>query len=818
MDIKRYLLDNYDVKELNKTISKEIDGVDITKYSTNEDNIFIVRKRFNNQLRFFIEKDFEEVDCYPVRESTTHKELLTQNELQQDALAFCKQYYPRLDYTFDHEYLKAKKISGRFKANDDYIVIPVKNIDGEIVSLQYINSTEKKFKANTSPFKSGGFYTSEECLKSKYKYIYICEGFADNLTIKKHLIEKKSLVVSALSSGNIKETYKIIRERFTDANIVLVLDTNDTSENYTDILSKDSKKLGVIEIITENRQVKDINDLYILDTPVGYGVSKKCIAIINDYKNIFFELNILGADVAGNLYFNSTENNTLIKFNPRFTKRDCKQIAVDNFWLKNFPRKNTNKDGDISYSIDWNKAIEWLEVETRKKPMFDISNIVSSGISYNYKEKSFICNPGQGTDDVIGSKEKGKIYIKGIRYPNPHNYNPIYLEDDVIDLFSSIALSHPKSGVMFFAWLAQATICGGLPWRMIGYLTGGSNSGKSTMLNKFAKASLGEFSFNVVGDTSYAGLKRGIGLRGVPTLVEEFEFLGKFAEVQKEKFLQVVRNSCSMESGFKTYQVGEGGVVEAFECRSSFLIASIKISMSEPAILNRTVFFTPEGHKTSSKQYKELLDKLRKINLDKKFKGYYSRLFMNGDKLLEFYESNLSSYKAYNGKSIGHFSKNMAMTNAIIKTLTKDFGDKYTLSKQDMLAHSSQGIEEDGSIVSEDTEARVLLDKLKESIISFQGPLDREEDSLDNFIQRIKLELTWSSSLSKTIYDRCGVYVNSNQRVLLNFKHSTLNKLCRGIIDVRGLRKLLKNEFNLETTFIRMESKKIRAFDITDIL
>lgn len=818
MEINRFLLENYKINKLTKITENELLGVKSTIYSTDIENLTVEKKYFNNQIRFNIVEKFRAIDCFPPRDKKTHKELLTDYENKDDAIKFCRSYYSSLKTTSTHEYLKSKKITESFKCNESYIVLPVRNIDFDIISLQYINSTEKKFKTNTTPFISKGFYTSEKSLQEKYKYIYICEGFADNLTIKKHIKEKNSLVVSALSLQNMESTYQEMRLVYPNAYIILVLDTNDSSSNYIKILSEDRKKLGVVEIISDNRQVKDINDLYVLDNPVGIKQSKTCFAILNDYKNIFFELNILGADVVGNLYFNSTENNTLIKFNPKFGKRDCKQIAVDAYWIKNFSKKNTNKEGDVSYCIDWNKAIEWLEVETRKKPIFDASNIVSSGVSYNHDDEAFVCNPGEGTDDVIGKKEQDKIYIKGVKYPKPFDFKPLYIDDKTLDVFNSTAFSHEHTGTMLFAWLAHATVCGGLPWRMIGYLTGGSDSGKSTVLNKLANVALKEFAFKVVGDTSYAGLKRGIGSRGIPTLVEEFEFSGKFVEQQKEKFLQLVRNSCSMEGGFKTYQVGEHGVVESFECRSAFLIASIKISMSEPALLNRTIFFTPEGHKANPRQYKELLIKIKKAGLQNKFKGYYARLFKHSEELIEFYNEYLLLYKQYNGKSVGHFSKNMAMTNAILKTLTYNFTNKYTLSPESMLAHSSQGIEEDGTIFSEDTEARVVLNKLRQTIVSYQGAINKEEDSLENFINQLQNAPHFDKGIAKKIYDRTGIYVNNKGRILLNFKHSALDKPCRGIVETRGLRKLIKNEFNPDTVILKIENTRVRTLDLTEIL
>lgn len=822
MEIKEYLkgLDITIGAKVREYKDKDTGLLEVT-YSTSDNNFEILKcvlkKETRNHLVYKVTRQTQYSS--PDRTSSTPEPLLSPEEKRDDAVKFCRNRYPALSTTEKHPYLESKKIKGKFKVSGDYLSIPIYNIDEELISIQYITTEFKRFKKHTKPLDEVGFYTSTPNFKDRqYDYIYICEGFADNYTIKLHTNPRKSLVVSALSSSNIALIYQRLRLLYQNSKIILVLDSNQTELDYTEQLHKD-KDLGIVSVKSAKKNISDINDLYVADNPKvekPKGVYKRsniCKYLLNDFKNIFFEVFFLGQDAGGNYYLSSSENNTLIKLPSTFSKRHLKQVALDSFWLKKFPLIKTNKEGYKSMSIDWNKATEWIEIESRATTFYDPSKIISSGVSYNELDKNIVCNQGDGKENVVGTKQKGKIYIKGIKYPSPNEEEPINFTPEVIKLYNYIQFNHPKTGMILLAFTALSTIASGLPWRPIAYLMGDSDSGKSTVLSLFYRQAIGDFLHMSMGDATAAAIRRSLNSRGIPCMIDEYEFKPHMKGHQ-EAVNQILRNSCSSESGVATHICGEKGSVDSFEIRSSFLLASIKQSMTETALLNRTIFLTPNAEEAQKGQFTRLQQMASKIDLRKEFKGYYATLFHNAEQLKKFYYEYLEEYKKIGGVSVGHFSKNMAMINATIRTLTKGFNDKNILTKEELLYHSSDGLNEDGVFEKEDSESLEFIKKLKETMISYNGA-SFETLSVNNMVNRILADSYYTQGLTDSLYDQSGIYINKREEICLNYKHSSLRKICYPIVEFKGIRKLLKNSFKLPQTRIRFSDGDVRGYDIS---
>ncbi len=839
MDFKTEIKEKYNIEKWEQISSTNMDGTVSTRFSTNNTNYSIIKIEREGLRRNHVLDNQKNIEVFSWGhdEKGMHEDFMTQGEKKEIALNFCKDFLPKLKKTKDHPYIKEK----RLKANECFyknsLVIPVYNFivpielinqevwkkrkyEKSLASIQYISKESKTFKKNTSPFKSYGFITSEEELKTDYKHIYICEGWADMVTIKMSLPDN-NLVVSALSKNNIIQIYSEFRGRFLNSKIILVLDTDDRESKYNKILNAD-EKLGLIRVNEPQRHIKDINDLHVLNNPkddVSPVVSKKIIAILTNYSDIFFGIFQFGMDEMNFHYLSSTENNTLVQWPPTFGKRHLKMIAKNSYWRRRYPVRKDPDDPDKITGINYDQAIEDLEVKSRAMPIYDQSKIISTGVSYNSKTKKFVCNTGINRE-IIGEKEKGKYYIKGKEYPDPRKYKERFLEEDVIKYFKKIATDKKGSGLIILAHACLGTIGGGLPWRPILFLNGPKNSGKTYIIQRIIYTAIKVFGKFGYGNSSEAALRKLSESSGCPMLLDEFEH-GKLGTKEKaDRIGDLIRNSCATQSGFKQYLCNKNGSVDQFETRSTFTLGAIKIAIEDPALLERIIFVTPNAYNQDGAQYRDLINLEKKINLEESLKGYYANLFNNSDYLLKTYEELYMRYKIWRGKPTGHFGKTMAIINAILITLTEGHTTKNVIREDLLLEHSSEGMNIDGTMNEINSDGKKFLSILLENIIKYKN-IDWEQHSAEFLIDKLRNPPSTYSDLyaeKKALYEHAGVYVK-NSTVYLMLSHSKPKDLAVKAELGPNYTKLLRTEFNLKTEVINLQlgdfKKTIRALNIT---
>jgi len=104
-----------------------------------------------------------------------------------------------------HAYLRKKQIGPNgAKLRAGSLVVPVKDVDGSLHSLQFISASGEKI------FLSGG-RVSGCCfgIGRLGKHVYVCEGFATGATIHETTLQA---VVVALNAGNLKAVATALRE------------------------------------------------------------------------------------------------------------------------------------------------------------------------------------------------------------------------------------------------------------------------------------------------------------------------------------------------------------------------------------------------------------------------------------------------------------------------------------------------------------------------------------------------------------------------------------------------------------------------------
>ena len=129
----------------------------------------------------------------------------------------------------DHPYLTEKGVKDHGTRLDDQnrLLIPVRNIYGEITTIQTIAANgEKRFLPGG--VKKGSFFTLDDQAIDHDGIVYICEGFATAASVQEATSKP---TICAFDAGNLLPVAKAIRERYSDVELVICGDDDTTKEH-----------------------------------------------------------------------------------------------------------------------------------------------------------------------------------------------------------------------------------------------------------------------------------------------------------------------------------------------------------------------------------------------------------------------------------------------------------------------------------------------------------------------------------------------------------------------------------------------------------
>jgi len=165
------------------------------------------------------------VDMAAVREKNKKAQIIAEKENQDQhkkAAVKAESILDECGYALaEHPYLVSKQIQPRLMPwvdKNNILVIPVIDLQGNVHSLQRINSKgEKRFLSGGAI--AGNFYQ----LWTGTEGIVICEGYATGVTLYSHYTPNRSVVI-AFTAGNLKAVAEVFRAAFPDTRITIAGD------------------------------------------------------------------------------------------------------------------------------------------------------------------------------------------------------------------------------------------------------------------------------------------------------------------------------------------------------------------------------------------------------------------------------------------------------------------------------------------------------------------------------------------------------------------------------------------------------------------
>jgi putative DNA primase/helicase len=141
----------------------------------------------------------------------------------------------------------------------------------------------------------------------------------------------------------------------------------------------------------------------------------------------------------------------------------------------------------------------------------------------------------------------------------------------------------PQSAVLAAGFIVVSIICGTLHWRPSVWITGGSNSGKTTFLRDIVMPILGKIAVQVQSKTTEAGLRQTLNTDARPVIFDEAEAEMLADKARMQAVIDLVRQSSS-EGGaeiIKGTQNQSGA--KRYRIRSCFLFSSINVALDHLA-------------------------------------------------------------------------------------------------------------------------------------------------------------------------------------------------------------------------------------------
>lgn len=232
----------------------------------------------------------------------------------------------------------------------------------------------------------------------------------------------------------------------------------------------------------------------------------------------------------------------------------------------------------------------------REKAWFDaaLSDLTEACQAAGYYSPTRIRGRGAWHDDDRILYHTGDVLIDcdtGERVPL-HEYRgrniyeacePVAVASDMITadegkrlhkIISGASWKHKSEAQILAGWLMLAPICGALKWRPHVWLSGPTQTGKSTIFKLIIEpvlGSKGDGALSPSGATSEAGLRQSLGLDAFPCYVDEFETDTQDRQQQVAKTLFLFRQA---SSGGTIVKGTVGGKSQEFTARSAFLVAS----------------------------------------------------------------------------------------------------------------------------------------------------------------------------------------------------------------------------------------------------
>lgn len=148
------------------------------------------------------------------------------------------------------------------------------------------------------------------------------------------------------------------------------------------------------------------------------------------------------------------------------------------------------------------------------------------------------------------------------------------------DICARLTWVDPMSGALLCGWCVIAPVCGALKWRPHVWITGPSQSGKTTAVEEIVVRIVGPSAERFEGNTTEPGIRQKMGFDARPIILDEAESEDAAAVLRMQAILGLARIA---SSGGTISKGSQSGRAMSFVARSCFCFSSINTSLRHHA-------------------------------------------------------------------------------------------------------------------------------------------------------------------------------------------------------------------------------------------
>jgi len=512
--------------------------------------------------------------------------------------AHCLEVLPTLGHEMT-EYAKCKRLTSLRNAysDDGLTIIPALDEHGIAHGYQFIKPNgEKRWKLHTP--KKGKFFP----IGDPTQRIWLTEGWATGMTVHEATGE---LTIVCFDAGNVMSVLPTIRRMYPKAQIFLAGDNDDAGHaiNMTGYFPTGTH-------IDKEGNVKgnDWNDEGVESCRAALSMKKQEPVRCLGFKHQQY-------------YYTSETNRQIVDFSAaQHSSNSLLNLMPYEWWETQFPGKK---------GVDWTRANSWLMSSCRARGIFSPKNVRGTGV---WEDNGIRINCG---DKVFPNDPMGKYtYIISDEVPLP---GQIASDDDVellTSVVSKLSWSSDQSWKLFAGWLTIAPFCGILQWRPHLWLTGGSGTGKSTVVESIATPILGLYKHYVRGATTEAGIRQTMCHNALPVVFDEFE-TNDNKSAEKVKYVLDLMRQASSESSSEIVKGSSSGEAIQYSPKFCALVSSIRTNLQNDADISRFTVIELSNEKLPEGKYREIEKKFALFDAE-----YSIRMFSRTYSMLDKFKEN----------------------------------------------------------------------------------------------------------------------------------------------------------------------------------
>lgn len=561
------------------------------------------------------------------------KEAEEKERVNKEVADSVSELWDKLSETQIPEYLNKKRIPNLYGARSyrGELYVPMRDIDGKIWGVQRIQPDSKKFfqpgQRVTGCFHSIGTVDGSEI-------IYITEGFSTGASV--HLAVERPVFV-AFNSGNLVAVAETIRKKYPDKRIVICADNDQwvtkNGEPYNPgiyFAEQASIKCQGTVIFPKFQSLEtrptDFNDLFLLE---GINAVRDQIVEAKTKRHFVVPLGFREKEY----FFTSSTNQQIVPIKS-FSDVEFLNLMPRDYWEMAFP--------GMKGGIDWSEAKSELMRQCREKGIFEGERVRGSGVWLD--QGRVVVNQGDhllvnGIKTDISEIKSKYFYTLGRALPEVSS-RPLTVDESelLVQICESFKWQRIEFGVFMAGAMVISKICGALPVRPHIWVTGGSQTGKSTLLERLIWPTLDGYSLYFLGGTSEAGIRQNLKTDSVPMIFDEFETNGADSSQKIQACIELMRSAWSESHGVIS-KGSSGGNAVSYIPRFSAIVSSIRTNIQNDADRSRFTVVELAPHGSDPEHWKNLNKLLLQYSPE-----YVSRLFA---RVLGMIPAILESYEVF---------------------------------------------------------------------------------------------------------------------------------------------------------------------------